>query len=394
MVPGKKHIIELIYGRYRKNPILTSFVLQFILWTILGIIGTAHNYYLYHFVQKKSFTWQTVLLFNVPLWWFWLAGAPFIIKVTEFVRTRVKNFFYGLVIHVIICILTIGAHQFLGAIWCNYSFGKALYMPVLNKFRYRIVNLEWPFIDLLVYGVIIGIYFAWDYYRKFNEEEIKYSQLETKFVQAKLLALKMQIHPHFLFNTLNSISTLIVTGENEKANKMLTLFGDFLRQTLDGEDSSEITLAKEIDFITKYIDVQKIRFGERMHVFFDILPETTNMLVPNFLLQPVVENSVRYAIADRKDEGIIAIRSHIRKDKLILEVEDNGPGLTIGSQTIFGIGLTNTKERLANMYKGETTFNMKNLGNGFLVTMEIPVNLVLENENTDELKGVDNARQN
>lgn len=228
--------------------------------------------------------------------------------------------------------------------------------------------------------MITGINFAVGFYKRNKENELKNARLQTRLADAKLQALKMQIHPHFLFNSLNSLSTLIVKKENEKADRMLSVFSDFLRMSLVNSNEQEIPLKSELRFAKNYLEIEKIRFGDKLSVHFDISAETENLLVPGLILQPLIENSIKYAIAPRLDGGIIIIRANIKNDKLLLDVEDNGNGKNQNTgNASTGIGLKNTKERLRQLYGDDQKFEVKNLGNGFKVSVLFPVKISLEN---------------
>ncbi len=159
--------------------------------------------------------------------------------------------------------------------------------------------------ECVIYWAILGAYYAFKYYRQLQEREVHLSQLKIQLSESQLRALKMQIHPHFLFNTLNALSTIVMQGKKKPAVSMIAQFGDFLRMTLEDEGKEEILFAKEIEFVQRYLDIEKIRFQDKLNIRIEIHPATLEALVPSLILQPIVENAVRYAIAPRETPGCI-----------------------------------------------------------------------------------------
>jgi LytS/YehU family sensor histidine kinase len=183
----------------------------------------------------------------------------------------------------------------------------------------------------------------------------------------------MQIHPHFLFNTLNSISALL-HKDVEAADKMIARLGDFLRLTLKRSDAQTVDFEQELEFVRCYLDIEHIRFQDRLSVAMEIEPQTLKFMVPNLILQPIVENSVRHGVAKQVGPGRITIRARQESDRLILQVEDNGPGLKSDSNgSTLGIGLSNTRARLEQFYGDDFNFQIANAnGRGVTVTLDIP----------------------
>src|SRR5678815_4881176 len=163
------------------------------------------------------------------------------------------------------------------------------------------------------------------YYRGVRKGEAQTARLTAQLAQAQLQALKMQIHPHFLFNTLNSIAALL-HKDVEAADKMIARLGDFLRLTLKSSDEQTLDFDQELEFLKCYLDIEHIRFQDRLTVEMDIEPQTLDVIVPNLILQPIVENAVRHGVSKRFSSGHITIRARERNNRLILQVEDNGPG--------------------------------------------------------------------
>ena len=230
--------------------------------------------------------------------------------------------------------------------------------------------------DLLIYGGVIGICYALDYYRKYREREFLATRLEAQLAQAQLDSLRMQLHPHFLFNTLNNIVGLVRDNKNQTAVSMLVGLSDLLRHTLEHSSKQEVELREEINFIKLYLSIQQMRFSDRLRIEYDIDPATTRALVPNLILQPLTENALRHGIARSADSGVVGISSALENGHLRLTVYDDGAGLPDDWQLkgSAGIGLANTAARLQQLYDDDHQFDIRNRdGGGVEVVIVIPL---------------------
>ena len=233
--------------------------------------------------------------------------------------------------------------------------------------------------NLLLYCVLVGLYQTFDYYRRFREREqratqleVEAAQLETQLTRAQLDALKMQLHPHFLFNTLNTISVLMEEDVGA-ANEMLLRLSDLLRAALKNNEAHEVTLEEELQFLEKYLQIEQARFQDRLKVRIDPAPETLTAYLPNLILQPLVENAIRHAVAPRATETLIEIRSHKHDGHLHLSVSDNGEGMVDRSTPTNGIGLRNTRARLEKLYGSNQDFRLETAsGGGVHISIIIP----------------------
>jgi LytS/YehU family sensor histidine kinase len=227
---------------------------------------------------------------------------------------------------------------------------------------------------LFVYWAILGIRQSLEYYRKLRERELQATRLQGQLAQAQLQVLKMQLHPHFLFNTLNTISALIHQNV-DVADRMIARLGEMLRVTLENSGTQEVPLYQEVDFIQAYLEIEKARLGDRLAVTFNIDPEVSGALVPNLILQPLVENAVRHGIAPYSRPGRIDLNARRAADNLFVEIKDNGPGPAPSkkSSTRTGLGLANTRARLEQLYPALHRLEISNgANNGFAVTLLIP----------------------
>ncbi len=217
------------------------------------------------------------------------------------------------------------------------------------------------------------LYFGVKYYQDVQAERERALAAEGQAHRARLQALRYQLNPHFLFNTLNAVSTLIVEQENEDAERMVARLSDFLRLTLECDSDVEVPLADELDFARRYLDIEQIRFGGRLVVQEDIEPEALSALVPPLLLQPLVENAVRHGIMPREEGGTLLIEAQCVGDRLLLRVADDGPGLSNDTDTGSGVGLSNTKARLNSLYGEDHRFILQRAdGGGCVVRVELP----------------------
>jgi two-component system LytT family sensor kinase len=226
-----------------------------------------------------------------------------------------------------------------------------------------------------MYATIVAIVYTFDFYRKFRARELRASQLEAQLGQAQLQLLRMQLQPHFLFNTLNAIASLM-HRDVAAAERMLTLLADLLRASLEAKGAQEVALKQELELLGRYLEIEQVRFSDRLHVAFDVAPEALDAAVPNLILQPLVENAIRHGIAPRSSPGEVRISARRGGNgSLVLEVADNGVGLRGGSCGPLreGVGLSNTRARLAQLYGEEARCEVTTAGgSGFVVTLTLP----------------------
>jgi len=224
---------------------------------------------------------------------------------------------------------------------------------------------------LTIYWTTLVVAHALYYYRGLRKEEAQAARLTAQLAQAQLQALRMQIHPHFLFNTLNSIAALL-HKDVEAADRMIARLGDFLRLTLKSSDAPVVDFEQELEFLKCYLEIEHIRFKDRLTVDLDIDPHALTAMVPNLILQPIVENAVKHGVARQTYPGHIAISARREGERLIVKVEDNGSGLKVKSNGS-GIGLSNTRARLEQFYGTDFSFQIANSAErGASVTLDVP----------------------
>jgi sensor histidine kinase YesM len=226
------------------------------------------------------------------------------------------------------------------------------------------------------------LYFLIKYYQIFQEVQKSALKSAAMAHEAQLKMLRYQLNPHFLFNTLNAISTLILEQQTEPANRMVTRLSSFLRYSLDNDPMQKITLDQELAALKLYLDIEKVRFEERLSLELDIAEEASQALIPSLLLQPLVENAIKYGIARSEEGGVIRIAARVFAGDLLIELCDDGPGVELVDGKIpdaNGVGLRNTRERLAELYGSRHSFRLSQTSpHGLTVNIRIPHETVLK----------------
>jgi len=304
----------------------------------------------------------------------WALVTPLVLWLARRFCIDRNQWFRKVALHFVVSLLLVSALISLHFVIYMILAGRASSITPMRLVGYLYPNLDrW----LLVYWLMLLMSHAFNYYNSYRKGELKASQLRTQLVQSQLEALKMQVQPHFLFNTLHSISALL-SKDTDGARKMITRLGDFLRLTLENSGSMEVTLQQEIEFLNGYLEIERVRFQDRLTTEIRIDPAVLDARVPNLILQPIVENAMRHAVVNSRS-GHVEISAAARNGAVHIEVNDNGPGLhvdrTLETRRGKGLGLTNTQARLVGLYGTAARFEMTNRPSGGLnVTIEIPRN--------------------
>jgi two-component system LytT family sensor kinase len=363
---SKAKITSQAIGHYPK----ARWGIIFAFWTFAGLFMASEDYISY-LLGEVSTNWYKHFLPQLSFAYLWALLTPFLLWLARRFHIergyRVRNFLLHVFLSATFSTLTIvGIHSmYLYLFHINFSYNTLL----------RNINGNLHYYGL-IYWLILLVTHAFDYYNRFREAELRESKLQTQLAQAQLQALKMQLHPHFLFNTLHSISAL-QRKDLVAANHMIVRLGDFLRLTLDNSGAQDVPLQKELEFLGCYLEIQRIRFQDRLSVNIDVDPKALDAQVPNLILQPIVENAIKHGIAPYTTPGHIDIRAHCNNGLLQLQVRDNGQGLCAsdcsGSAMREGLGLANTKARLSKLYDTAYRFDLTNAPEGgLLVSLEIP----------------------
>jgi two-component system LytT family sensor kinase len=322
--------------------------------------------------EKKVIPWADLMFWSCT-WFLWALCTPFILAVVKKYPLRkgvvLRNGLINLGANAAVMFYTS-----MGAAVLNWivSLGEKSFLEVVTM-----IFREFPFsMDILVYWSAVAVITASRYRRHYIFSQTRESKLNAQLARAQLQALKMQLHPHFLFNTLNSISELM-QEDIEAADKMLDHLEHFLRLTVNNSEAQEVPFEQELEFLKCYLAIEHVRFQDRLSIRMDIEPQTLLVAVPNLLLQPIVENAIRHGIAPRTSPGTIEIQAKKNNGILKVRVQDNGPGLSDDQRKTAplkrGLGLSNTRERLQQLYGKGHRFELENAPEGGLVvTVEIP----------------------
>lgn len=343
-------------------------------FTLIGLIFAAQLYlYLHSF--GRPVTWGQTLKWNLGSWYLWALLCPVIFglsrRIIELTRTSWPR---AIVAHLGCGVLVASVHVVAYATWTWFA------APLDDKSSGWRDGVQSLFIrgfswDLFCYAAIATAHYAIDNARRFREGQVRASQLETQLAQAQLDALRMQLHPHFLFNTLNAITALI-REDPRGAEEMVTRLSELLRLALDKSDVQQIPLRDELDFVRKYLEIQRVRFGDRLDVSLNVAPETLDVAVPTFVLQPVIENAVRYGLSSEEKRCHVRVIAGIADRALLIEVHDSGPGLggDADKPVREGIGISNTRARLHQLYGARARFELRNASPiGCVVSIHIPM---------------------
>lgn len=342
-------------------------------WTVFALFLSSQMYLAYS-RGTTPIRYQRIFLVELIYAYVWASLTPLILWLARRFRIDRDRWVRGLLIHLaaslLIGVATRMLHDlmlffFLAEPGWNFSVVKLL-MNVYFMTDY----------GAMLYWLILLVSYAFDYQRRVRESDVRATRLKAQLVQSQLDALKMQLQPHFLFNTLHSISALVHKNANA-ADRMIARLGDFLRQTLENAGTQEVSLQQELEFLKCYLDIERIRFEDRLTVQMDIEPLTLDARLPNLILQLIVENAIRHGISRSSGPGRIEIEARRLNGTLQVQVTDNGPGLPSNSNsgTIVkeGVGLSNTQARLKQLYGDSHRLDLSNTTRGGLtVTLEIP----------------------
>jgi two-component system, LytTR family, sensor kinase len=343
--------------------------------TALGFFSGFQAYYFVATFTERPASFPLLLALNLSYWYSWACLTPGILWLARrfpldrgaWRRTmpvHLGGVFLATLLHVA---LTVASQRAIYAV-----VGEASAPWQTQAQRMFFLNFDW---EMMTYWAIVGLSHSLRYHFQAQDRALKASQLETRLVEAQLQSLQRQLQPHFLFNTLNTISALM-HRDVDAADNMIARLSDLLRLSLQTVGIQEIVLKQELDFLAKYLEIEQTRFRDRLQVAFDIEPDTLDALVPNLILQPLVENSIKHGIAPRPTPGRIEIRARCAGGSLELEVRDNGVGLSASRLSDFnrGVGLANTRSRLQHLYGSAHRFEFRQPANGGLsVLIAIPL---------------------
>jgi two-component sensor histidine kinase len=327
-------------------------------FTVVALLFTGQVWLDYAYARVPV-SWGRAFLLSALDWYLWAALLPAVWWLGRRFPLRRGRLGRSLAVHIpasVVMTLKIPLQEPLAALLFGVTRSPASFLKI--------------YVTLLTYWAILGIGAALRQTRELRARELNAARLQTELARAQLDALRMRLHPHFLFNTLNGISALM--RENvEAADLMLTRLSDLLRLALDRADRQEVPLADEMEFVRKYLDLQQIRFGDRLRVVIDVDPETLPLAVPSLGLQPLVENALRHGVERKRGPASLAITTRRIQASLVIEIEDDGPGPPMDAQP--GTGLDTTRRRLEQLFGAHSRLVLQSrAGGGAVARMTLP----------------------
>lgn len=355
-----------------------NWAIGFIVWTTIGLSFASRSYFTYY-RDGVVVPWYEIFSGFLVDFYLWGAASPLIFWIARRfpvergrLASRIPFHIFTSVIFIfLVNAVSIPAYWYLG-------FPNTVRYPTMEiMFKDLIIS---PFMihqGLLVYwGTLIAAH-AFEYYRQMQAGKTRAAELASQLAEAQLAALKMQIHPHFLFNTLNSIAALL-HKDVEAADRMIARLSDFLRLTLKSSEKAVVTLEEELEFLKAYLEIEKIRFQNKLTVEMRVESAALDAQVPNLILQPLIENAVRHGVARQTSVGRLQIQARREANRLLIKIEDNGPGLNGGGnrkrKSGNGVGLSNTHARLGQFYDDDFSFEIADKKNydGTVVSLNVP----------------------
>lgn len=324
-------------------------------------------------------TWSQIFRLQMLMWYFWAFATPFVLYLVRRLplsrRHAVRNTLIHLVsgIGIAACVYT---PEFLVWDWIHPEEESRKLMKLVSM----------SVLGSIIYWIIVAIGSAIDNAFTARVREHHASRLEAQLVRAHLDSLRSQLQPHFLFNTLNAIASLIRLHENQAAIEMLTRLSDLLRTLLNREDEHEIPLHRELDLVEQYLAIEQVRFGERLNIEINIANDVEDCLVPTLLLQPLVENAIKHGISQSREGGTITITARRDENRLFMTVtNDCGPPLAGNIDDSNGVGIRNTRARLQHLYEDEYRMEIVSAGDsGAIVRITIPIRFAYSQGQSEE----------
>ncbi len=340
-------------------------------WTLVGL-AFASQFYLSSTFLGRSVTWGQAISYSLGDWYVWAVLSVPVIWLARRFPPEGAQPWRTAVIHLVAALVTSLVYVLLRAV-VGQVHSLIIDEPVTFAEVFRpLLARTFPF-NLLIYGVIVTISHALDYYRKYHERTVHALELEKHLTEARLQSLLRQLKPHFLFNTLNGIASLM-HSDVHAADRMLVRLSELLRLTMHHRGQPLTPLREEIAFIEKYFEIERIRFRDRLATEIKVAPDLLDAPVPSLIIQPLVENAIRHGTEPQNRPGRIAVEVKREGGGVVLLVRDNGRGVPEGGFTREGIGLANTRARLRELYGDRHRFELANASEGGLeVRITIPV---------------------
>jgi two-component system, LytTR family, sensor kinase len=353
-----------------------GFLPIFGLWTLIGL-SFAGQFFISSSQTGRPVSWHQALSHSLADWYVFALLSVIPLRLARRFGLDGPDWGARFAIHfmtsIVFSVLFVALRSFV-ALWQPGALAGTNYVEGFKV----LLGKTWHF-NLLIYWVILSVAHALELYRKFQERVTRTAELERRLAEARLQALQMQLNPHFLFNTLHAISSLM-HQDVDAADRMIIRLSELLRHALESTDQQETSLREEVHFLKRYLEIEETRFGDRLTIELKIAPDTEDLLVPNLVLQPLVENAIQHGIEPHARAGRVTIRSRREGDTLVLEVRDTGNGAPAGDW-LEGVGLSNTRSRLRQLYGDRHTFTLGNAPDGgFQAVIRLPCRSVAANQ--------------
>ncbi|MBA4138240.1 MAG: hypothetical protein C0518_13070 [Opitutus sp.] len=340
------------------------------LWIVIGLALSVEVYFNVRVTNPEVVFWEVARVqFYRAI--FWALLAPVVVQLREIVPLNAGRWAGGVAFHTAVSLAVMLGYYLIRQLIATVALGESLvdfWATALQSFYGR--NL----IDVLYYWAVIGVSYAMRTREQYQRESLRAAQLESKLIEAELTALKHQLNPHFLFNTMNTISVLVRDQRNDEAVQLIARLSSLLRMSLENTRVQTVTVRQELEFLSRYLEIQKARFGDRLQ--FKSLADQASLdaTIPNLILQPVVENAILHGVAQKSEPGTVEITARVREKQLELVVKDDGPGFDLHERSgRQGIGLTNTRVRLERHYGDDFQMVLKSeKGHGVTVSLVLP----------------------
>ena len=358
-------------------------------WTLLGLLESSKSYVADQ-LQGIHRGWGAALVGNLPWWWCWALLTPLVAGLASRARLDRPRWPLALAAHLAAATVLSVAH--LAAVGTLYWHTiTAAILPYLGPLaRQRVATplgqIEvfingYLIVNVMTYGAIVVAWYALRFHRAMRERErealalqARAATLEAQMHEARLSALRMELNPHFLYNALNAVAGLVRRHDGTRAVEMLARLGTLLRLTLERDGGHEVTLARELELLNLYLEIERTRFSDRLRVDLDVPPTVLEARVPAFVLQPLVENAIRHGIAKVPEPGWVRIAASTERGTLAIEIADTGPGITADLSRSEGVGLRNTRARLAQLYGAAAGLRLeRGAAGGTIATLWLPL---------------------
>lgn len=347
---------------------LKTLALSFGFWTLLGL-SYALSGGLSSISEGDPPNWLRNLVWNLGNFWLWMLLVPLVGWLGRRTAGRGWPRFFAVHVPAALALAVVQLLLHLVLFWTLCGPGR---MPVHTFGQY--VRMEFAYsyhLAVITYWIVLAVLRGMDSRRRLRDERLRNAQLETQLAQSQLQALRMQLQPHFLFNTLNAISALAL-ADPLQARLMIARLSDFLRLTLEERHAPQVPLARELEFLRCYLDIQQVRFQDRLGTRLEVDDDTLRAAVPNLILQPLVENALRHGLLAKAEPGHLHVVGRRDGDQLVLRVDDDGLGLPPDGASE-GIGLANTRARLAMLFGGDARLDLQRRdGGGTRVELRLP----------------------